>query len=58
MTEEQKMANRKKESERQSQLRKRQMARMDKNEKAEFKAKEVERVRRIVNESKVIMINQ
>ena len=44
MTEEQKMANRKKESERQSQLRKRQMARMDKNEKAEFKAKEVERV--------------
>ena len=44
MTEEQKMANRKKESERQSQLRKRQMARMDKNEKAEFKAKEVKRV--------------
>ena len=44
MTEEQKMAHRKKESERQSQLRKRQMARMDKNEKAEFKATEVERV--------------
>ena len=54
MTEEQKMVHRKKESERQSQLRKRQMARMDKNEKAEFKAKEVERVRRIENESKVI----
>ena len=38
------MAHRKKESERRSQLRKRQMARMDKNEKAEFKAKEAERV--------------
>ena len=44
MTEDQKMAHREKESERRSQLRKRQMTRMDKNEKAEFKAKEVERV--------------
>ena len=44
MAEEQKVAHGKKESERQSQLRKRQMARMGKNEKAEFKAKEVERV--------------
>ena len=42
MTEEQKVAHRKKESERWSQLRKRQMARKDKNEKAEFKAKEVD----------------
>ena len=38
------MAHRKKKSERLSQLRKHQMAKMDKNEKAEFKAKEVERV--------------
>ena len=45
MTEEQKMAHRKKESERRSQLQKGQMARMDKNEKPEFKAKGVERIR-------------
>ena len=44
MTEEQKMAHCKRESERWSWLRKRQMARMDKNKKAEFKATEVERV--------------
>ena len=44
MTEEQKMTHHKRESERWSQLRKHQMARMDKNKKAEFKAKEVERV--------------
>ena len=41
MTEEQKMVHHKKESEKRSELRKHQMAKMDKNEKAEFKAKEV-----------------
>ena len=44
MTEEQKMTHRKKESKRRSQLWKFQMARMEKNEKVEFKAKEVEYV--------------
>ena len=55
MTEEQ---NKKKESEGRSQLRKHHMARMVKNEKAEFKAKEVNVLHNIVNESRVIMINQ
>ena len=58
MTEEQKMAHRKKESERRSQLQKCQMTRMDKNKKAEFKTKRLNVLHNIINESKVIMINQ
>ena len=57
MTEEQKITH-KKESERRSQFRKRQMEEWTKTKKLNLKPKRLNVLQNIVNESKLIMINQ